>query len=72
MQFTLSINVALRDEIAAANEKFMAAFKTQVATAVADLYTEDCKIMPPGSDVLMGREGTYICLLYVLYISKNV
>ena len=49
--------VALKDEIAAANEKFMAAFKAQDANAVAALYTEDCKVMPPGTDVVMGRDG---------------
>ena len=35
----------------------MTAFKAQDANAVAALYTEDCKVMPPGSDVVMGREG---------------
>ena len=35
----------------------MAAFKAQDANAVAALYTEDCKIMPPESDVVVGREG---------------
>ena len=49
--------IALRDEIATANEKFMAAFKAQDANAVAALYTEDCKVMPPGTDVVVGRDG---------------
>ena len=35
----------------------MTAFKAQDANAVAALYTEDCKVMPPGSDVVTGREG---------------
>ena len=35
----------------------MTAFKAQDANAVAALYTEDCKVMPTGSDVVMGREG---------------
>ena len=56
----LSLAIALRDEIAAANEKFMAAFKAQDANAVAALYTEDCKVMPTGSDVVMGREGNLV------------
>ena len=43
----------------------MTAFKAQDANAVAALYTEDCKVMPPGSDVAMGREGTY--MLYANY-----
>ena len=51
--------IALKDDIAAANEKFMTAFKAQDANAIAALYTEDCKVMPSGSDVVMGREGSY-------------
>ena len=59
---------ALKDEIAAANEKFMSAFKSQDANAVAALYTEDCKVMPPGSDVMMGREGVVIIIKIVAWI----
>ena len=62
LTFALCI-LALKDEIAAANEKFMSAYKSQDANAVAAMYTEDCKIMPPGSDVVMGRDGTVcVCL----------
>ena len=55
--------LALKDEITAVNEKFMAAYKAQDANAVAALYAEDGKIMPPGSDVVVGREGT-VCYAY--------
>ena len=44
-------------EIEAANLKFMTAFGKQDATGLSELYTEDCKLMPTGTDVLFGREG---------------
>ena len=47
----------IMDDIKAANDKFMAAFDSGDATGLSQLYTEDCKLMPPGSDVVMGREG---------------
>ena len=45
----------LIDDIQAANQKFMEAFAKQDATAVSNLYTTDCKIMPTGADVITGR-----------------
>ncbi|XP_065888463.1 uncharacterized protein [Dysidea avara] len=48
---------ALRDEIEAANKKFMACFKAQDANALSMLYTEDCKVMATGMDVQTGRQG---------------
>ena len=50
-------------EIEAANLKFMTAFGKQDATGLSELYTEDCKLMPTGTDVLFGREGVYVCSL---------
>ena len=50
-------------EIEAANLKFMTAFSKQDATGLSELYTEDCKLMPTGTDVLYGREGVYVCML---------
>ena len=47
-------------EIEAANLKFMTAFGKQDATGLSELYTEDCKLMPTGTDVLFGREGAYV------------
>lgn len=35
----------------------MDAFARQDAAGIGALYTQDCKIMPSGTDVLMGREG---------------
>ncbi len=45
----------VRDAIAAGNERFMAAFARQDAAAVAELYTENAKLLPPNSDILEGR-----------------
>ena len=52
---------ALMSEIEAGNQKFMEAFAKQDATALSMLYTEDCKLMPTGTDVLFGREGMSMC-----------
>lgn len=40
----------------------MDAFARQDAAGIGALYTQDCKIMPSGTDVLMGREGIYLLL----------
>ncbi len=47
----------LRQEIAAANEKFMAAFGEQDAAALAALYTKEGQVLPPNSDFVTGREA---------------
>ena len=47
----------IHDEIEAANEQFMKAFNCQDAEAVSDLYTDDCTMMPTGTDVVQGRES---------------
>ena len=63
MHFFSLFSADLLDDIKAANEKFMAVFGSGDATAVSQLFTEDCKLMPPGSDVIIGREGiTDICM----------
>jgi uncharacterized protein (TIGR02246 family) len=41
--------------IDAANQRFMSAFASQDAAAVAALYTEDALLLPPGTDILSGR-----------------
>ena len=45
----------VHDAIAAANERFMAAAARQDAAAMAGLYTESAKLLPPNSDILAGR-----------------
>jgi uncharacterized protein (TIGR02246 family) len=47
----------LRQEIAAANDKFMAAFGDQDAAALAALYTEKGQVLPPNSDFVKGQEA---------------
>jgi uncharacterized protein (TIGR02246 family) len=42
-------------DIAAANDAFMAAFAEGDGAGVAALYTEDAKLLPPGSDPVDGR-----------------
>jgi ketosteroid isomerase-like protein len=48
----------LQAEIQAANGKFMDAFAKGDSEAIAALYTKDCKVMPTGSDVVEGQQGT--------------
>ena len=48
-------------EIESVNQKFMEAFGKQDAIALSLLYTEDCKLMPTGTDVLFGRGGMLMC-----------
>ena len=47
----------IHDEIEAATELFMKAFNCQDAEAVSDLYTDDCTMMPTGTDVVQGKES---------------
>ena len=62
---------ALRDEIEAANKKFMACFKAQDANALSMLYTEDCKVMATGMDVQTGRQGTLnVCFNRIVQLNK--
>ena len=37
----------------------MDAFDRGDAKALSELYTEDCKLMPPGQGLVIGREGMY-------------
>ena len=39
------------------NEKFAAAFNKGHAAAVAAMYTEDAVVLPPGADMVRGREN---------------
>ena len=43
------------DEMNVHNEKFVSYFNKNDMKALSELYTEDCKLMPPGSDVQEGR-----------------
>ena len=44
-------------EIKARNQVFMKLYAEGNTKDLSGLYTEDCKIVPEGSDVLVGREG---------------
>ena len=39
------------------NRAFLKAFEDQNPEAIGDLYTDDCKLMPNGKDVIIGRKG---------------
>lgn len=54
---TLSTSIEMRDVIAAANEKFMEAFKKGDTAGLAALYTRDAQVLPPNSDFVTGREA---------------
>ena len=47
----------LKKEIEACNVKFMEHFGKNDMKGLSELYTEDCKLMPTGSETLIGREG---------------
>ena len=46
----------LKQEIESNNQKFMDAFAKHDPSGIAALYTEDCKIMPQGVDVMFGKD----------------
>ena len=45
---------SVRDEIAAANQRFMAAFARGDAAGVAACYTADARLLPPNADTVEG------------------
>lgn len=47
----------VRDSIASANQNFMDAFSRADAAGIAALYTEDAKLLPPGSPMMSGKEA---------------
>ena len=54
------MNVQLTDQsksIAEVNERFMRAFEQGDAAGVAALYTDGGQILPPGSDIITGKEA---------------
>lgn len=46
-----------KDLIEAANAKFMTFYAEGNSEGIGGLYTEDCSVMPTGSDVITGRAG---------------
>lgn len=56
----LCANAQARDvksEIGANNQKFGAAYAKGDAAAIARLYTPHATVLPPGSDMVTGRDG---------------
>jgi len=47
----------IQDAIVAANQQFMAAFNRGDSAGVAQLYTEDGQVLPPGMEPITGRAG---------------
>ena len=54
---TVATTVDIREAIASANENFMDTFSQRDAAGMADLYTDDGQVLPPNSDVVMGKEA---------------
>ncbi len=52
-----TVVVTALDGIAAANERFMQVFARGDAAALAALYTADGQLLPPGGEVVAGREA---------------
>jgi len=44
-------------ELAAASGQWLKAYNAGDAQAIAALYTEDCRIMPPGAELMEGRDA---------------
>jgi uncharacterized protein (TIGR02246 family) len=47
----------IRSEIDAGNQKWLAAYHRGDAAGVAALYTAKATVLPPGSDIVTGRDG---------------
>ena len=50
-------DTGVRGAIVAANENFMAVFRSGDAAALAALYTEQGQVLPPNSDFIRGRQA---------------
>ena len=54
---TMATSVEIREAIVDANKDFMVTFSQGNAAGMADLYTEDGQVLPPNSDIVMGKEA---------------
>ena len=52
--------IDVQGEIEDTNVRFTEAFNRQDAEAVSQFYTEDCTMMPTGSDVVQGKESQFV------------
>ena len=55
------------NKIEAANAVWMKNFAEGNAKGVGEMYTEDCKVMPTGSDVVVGREGMVFFIMHCYF-----
>lgn len=63
-----AILASVAAEIQDLNDRFMAFYKNNNMKGLSELYTEDCKLMPPGTDVLNGRACKLaVCKTHSLY-----
>ncbi len=47
----------MKEGIAATNAAFMRAFELGDAGDIAELYTDDARLLPPGADLIVGKQG---------------
>ena len=52
-------NSTASSEIIAENQKWADAWKRGDVKAVAGLYTDDARLLPPGEDIVIGREAVF-------------
>ena len=56
----------MQDQMDKLNIAFMKAFEDQNPEAIGPMYTEDCKVMPTGQDVIVGRKGdAFSCIVII-------
>lgn len=53
----MTTNTAAAEAISAAYEKFVDAVARGDADAITGLYTEEARILPPGGDIVSGRDA---------------
>ena len=47
----------MKEGIAATNAAFMRAFEAGDASDIAELYTDDARLLPPHADMIVGKQG---------------
>ena len=61
---------AVKSQIEKQSKLWEECYRTQQWKALANLYTEDCKVYPPGRPIAVGRGGG--CGIYVFYLLLQV
>jgi len=60
----------MREGIAATNAAFMRAFELGDASDIAELYTDDARLLPPHADLIVGKEG--IAAFWAMVIDMGI